>query len=91
MSLQPRLCLRNGEVAEEFSVGHGNLCAQRTEHIVHQVVDAVRYLDGRDLLLHGAQLLQRDRRMDCAERAAELVFQDRQPVRLFRDVFRDDL
>ena len=29
--------------------------------------------------------------MDCAERAAELVFQDRQPVRLFRDIFRDDL
>ena len=80
MSLQPRLCLRNGEVAEEFSVGHRNLCAQRTEHIVHQVVDAVRNFDGRDFLLHGVQLLQRDRRMDCAERAAELVFQDRKSM-----------
>ena len=80
MSLQPRLCLRNREVAEEFTVGHGNLCTQRTEHIVHQVMDAVRYLDGRDLLLHGAQLLQRDRRMDCAERATELVFQDRKSM-----------
>ena len=91
MSLQPRLCLRNGEVAEEFSVRHGNLCAQRTEHIVHQVMDAVRNLDGFDLLLHGAQLLQRDCRMDSAERATELVFQDRQPVCLFRDIFRDNL
>ena len=80
MSLQPRLCLRNGEVAEEFSVGHGNLCTQRAEYVVHQVVDAVRNFDGCDFLLHGAQFLQRDRRMDCAERAAELVFQDRQPV-----------
>ena len=80
MSLQPRLCLRNGEVAEEFSVGHGNLCAQRTEHIVHQVVDAVRYLNGCDFLLHGAQFLQRDCRMDSAERAAELVFQDRKSM-----------
>ena len=43
MSLQPRLCLRNGEVAEEFSVGHGDLGTQRTEHVVHQVVDAVRH------------------------------------------------
>ena len=58
MSLQPRLCLRNGEVAEEFSVRHGNLCAQCAKHIVHQVVDAVWNLDGRDLLLHGAQFLQ---------------------------------
>ena len=91
MSLQPSLCLCNGEVAEEFTVGHGNLCAQRTEHIVHQVVDAVRNLNGCDFLLHGAQLLQRDRRMDSAERAAELVFQDRQPVCLFRDVLRNDL
>ena len=91
MSLQPRFCLRNGEVAEKFSVGHGNLCAQRAEYIVHQVVDAVRYLNGCDFLLHGTQLLQRDRRMDCAERAAELVFQDRQPVSLFGDIFRDDL
>ena len=80
MSLQPRLCLRNGEVAEEFSVGHGNLCAQRAEYVVHQVVDADRYLNGRDLLLHGTQLLQRDRCMNFAKRAAELVFQDRQPV-----------
>ena len=91
MALQPRLCLRNREVAEEFTVGHGNLCTQRTKHVVHQVVDAVRNFDGRDLLLHGAQLLQRDRRMDCAERAAELVLQDRQPVCLFRDIFRNDL
>ena len=83
MSLQPRLCLCNGKIAEEFSVGHGDLCAQCAEHIVHQVMDFVRYLDGGNLLLHGAQFLQRDRRMDCAERAAELVFQDRQPVRLF--------
>lgn len=50
-----------------------------------------QYLDGRDFLLHGAQFLQRDRRMDCAERATEFVFQDRQPVRIFRVVFRDDL
>ena len=83
MSLQPRLCLRNGEVAEEFSVRHGDLCAKCAEHVVHQVVDAVRYLNGCDFLLHGAQLLQRDRRMDSAERATELVFQDRQPVRFF--------
>ena len=67
------------------------MCAQRTEHIVHQVVDAVRNFDGRDFLLHGVQLLQRDRRMDSAERATELVFQDRQPVCLFRDVLRNDL
>ena len=80
MALQPRLCLRNREVAEEFTVGHGNLCTQRTKYVVHQVVDAVRYLNGCDFLLHGAQLLQRDRRMDCAERAAELVFQDRKSM-----------
>ena len=80
MSFQPRLCLRNREVAEEFSVGHGNLCAQCAEHVVHQVMDFVRYLDGGNLLLHGAQLLQRDRRMDCAERATELVFQDRKSM-----------
>ena len=80
MALQPRLCLRNREVAEEFSVGHGDLGTQRTEHVVHQVVNAVRYLDGFNLLLHGVQFLQRDRRMDCAERAAELVFQDRKSM-----------
>ena len=83
MSLQPCLCLRNGKIAEEFSVGHRNLGAQRTKYVVHQVVDAVRYLNGCDFLLHGVQFLQRDCRMDSAERAAELVFQDRQPVRFF--------
>ena len=80
MALQPRLCLRNREVAEEFTVGHGNLGTQCAEHIVHQVVDAVRYLNGFNLLLHSAQLLQRDRRMDSAERATELVFQDRKSM-----------
>ena len=45
----------------------------------------VRTFDGQrvPVMAYITQLLQRDRRVDCAERVAELVFQDRQPVRLF--------